>query len=523
MSIAPSNLDVERFRGSVLRWLGLYFDDSKQDFLSGVLRRHVEAHGGAPGSYLTALETPERRQEELRALAQELTVTETSFFRNPDQIRAFSEVALPDRVAARSRYRRLRILSAGCSSGEEAYTLAACARDYPGLDGWDVSITGIDVNVAMLKKAAAARYSAWSLRQTPAELRTHLFRTDGRDYVLDATIRDMVSFEERNLVADDAGFWQPGLFDIIFFRNVLMYFTSETAQNIIARMARSLTPGGFLFLGHAETLRGLSSDFHLRHTHETFYYQRKDAADTPGWAAPASYTASLPNAPLGAAISPDDAWIDRIHDASQRIRSLTTQSLMAQSLAGASPRARPLSPAPRHALPAIDRPALDLRSAVDLLGREQFSEAQSALDALPPERAHDPEVLLLTAVLHTHGGNLVLAEKVCEELLQIDELNAGAHYLMALCRESAKDDPGAVEQDRIAAYLDPDFAMPRLHLGLLSRRAGDKDGARRNLRQALLLLQREDSAHLLLFGGGFSRSALMTLCRAELKACGGAA
>jgi chemotaxis protein methyltransferase CheR len=164
-----------------------------------------------------------------------------------------------------------------------------------------------------------------------------------------------------------------------------------------------------------------------------------------------------------------------------------------------------------------------LRFAVDLLGREQFSEAQSVLDALPPDRARDPEVLLLTAVLHTHGGNLVSAERVCAELLERDELNAGAHYLMALCRESAGDDPGAVDHDRIATYLDPGFAMPRLHLGLLARRAGDREAARRDLRQALLLLQREDSAHLLLFGGGFSRNALMTLCRAELVSCGDAA
>ena len=173
--------------------------------------------------------------------------------------------------------------------------------------------------------------------------------------------------------------------------------------------------------------------------------------------------------------------------------------------------------------PLAPRPALDLSVALDLLGRERFSEAQSILSALPSDRAHDPEVLLLSAVLHTHGGNLILAEAVCAELLELDELNAGAHYLMALCRESAGDDDDAVDHDRIAAYLDPGFAMPRLHLGLLARRAGDREAARRDLRQALMLLQREDSSHLLLFGGGFSRGALMTLCRAELAACGGTA
>ena len=510
MSAHPTILDVERFRGSMLRWLGLYFDESRQDFLSEILRRRVDGHGGTPGNYLAALEAPDRHREELRILAQELTVTETSFFRNPDQIRAFSEVVLPDRISARSAHRRLRILSAGCASGEEAYTLAACVRDCPGVDGWDISVRGIDVNIAMLGKAAAARYSSWSLRQTPVPVRTRLFQAEGRDFVLDHAVRDKVRFEERNLVEDDPAFWQPGSFDIIFCRNVLMYFAPETARAVIARMACSLTPGGFLFLGHAETLRGLSSDFHLRHTHETFYYQRKDAPESLNWAGMASYAASLPNAPLDALSNPDDGWIDRIRHASQRIQVLT-DSLPA--------RARPAL----AVVVGAARPALDLRDAVDLLGREQFSEAQSVLSALPSDSAHDPEVLLLTAVLHTHGGNLISAEEVCAELLELDELNAGAHYLMALCRESAGDDRDAVNHDRIAAYLDPGFAMPRLHLGLLARRAGDHEAARQDLRQALMLLEREDSSHLLLFGGGFSRSALMTLCRAELAACGGKA
>ena len=505
MSAIPSNLDVERFGASVLHWLGLSFDESRQDFLLEILRRRLDGNGATPAAYLAALDAPHRHQEELRILAQHLTVTETSFFRNPDQIRAFSDVVLPDRISARSAHRRLRILSAGCASGEEAYTLAACVRDCPGVDGWDVSVRGIDVNIAMLGKAAAARYSSWSLRQTPASLRTRLFHAEGRDFVLDDAVRTMVSFEERNLVEDDPAFWQPGSFDIIFCRNVLMYFTPEIARTVIARLARSLTPGGFLFLGHAETLRGLSSDFHLRHTHETFYYQRKDAPDSLNWSGMASYAASLPNSPLDALSDSDGGWIDRIRIATQRIQLLT---------ASAPARDRPAL----RAVAAAPRPALDLRVAVDLLGRERFSEAQSILSALPSDRAHDPEVLLLSAVLHTHGGNLILAETVCAELLELDELNAGAHYLMALCRESAGDDGDAADHDRIAAYLDPGFAMPRLHLGLLARRAGDREAARRDLRQALMLLQREDSSHLLLFGGGFSREC--TYDAVPGRACG---
>ena len=100
-------------------------------------------------------------------------------------------------------------------------------------------------------------------------------------------------------------------------------------------------------------------------------------------------------------------------------------------------------------------------------------------------------------------------------------MNAGAHYLLALCREGAGDSSAAAERDQVATYLDPAFAMPRLHLGLLARRKGDRERAREELGQALLLLQREDASRLLLFGGGFGREALSALCRAEILACGG--
>lgn len=92
---------------------------------------------------------------------------------------------------------------------------------------------------------------------------------------------------------------------------------------------------------------------------------------------------------------------------------------------------------------------------------------------------------------------------------------------MALCREHAGDRAGAVEHDQAAAYIDPGFAMPRLHLGLIARRSGDPEGARRELEQALVLIVREDAARILLYGGGFSREALTRLCRSELRARGG--
>jgi chemotaxis protein methyltransferase CheR len=152
-----------------------------------------------------------------------------------------------------------------------------------------------------------------------------------------------------------------------------------------------------------------------------------------------------------------------------------------------------------------------------LLREERFEEALDVLGTLPLDSADDPDVLLLRAVLLTHTGLLGTAEEVCGRLLKLDELSASAHYVLALCRESAGDLSGAVKHDRIAVYLDPSFAMPRLHLGLLARRSNDSVAMRRELSQAITLLEHEDASRLLLFGGGFGRDALIELCHAEMR------
>jgi chemotaxis protein methyltransferase CheR len=158
----------------------------------------------------------------------------------------------------------------------------------------------------------------------------------------------------------------------------------------------------------------------------------------------------------------------------------------------------------------------------ELLHQERFQAALETLNGMPSATTADGDAQLLRAVLLSNCGDVSAALTVCEQILSSDDLNAGAHYVAALCREHADDYAGAIGHDRAAIYLDPAFAMPHLHLGLLAKRRGDLVMSRRELEQARTLLPGEDASRLLLLGGGFGRETLMEFSRAQLSACEGA-
>ena len=498
MNASAFREQVERFRGLIADRLGLQFDDARTAWLAEVLDRRADASGVTTEPYLARLQAAVPPAE-LAALARELTVGETYFFRNIEQFAALRERVALDCMRSGGSRRCLRVLSAGCASGEEPYSIAMALHELVAGASCELQIRAVDLNPTSLEKARLARYTTWSLRETPRAMQQRWFRPDGGGVVLDDAIRTSVKFEARNLAEDDAELWQPDAYDIVFCRNVLMYFTPRSTRALVARIARALVPNGTLFLGSAETLRGLSQEFHLQHTHGSFYYQRKELAEQ----APVPPRSAATD--LAAAVDESGSWVEAIGRASERVRSLTGQ------------------PAPSDPTIELTPQRWNLGPALELFQQERFSHALSLVRALPDEAAGDPNVLLLHAVLLAHSSQFSLAEDACRQLLAIDELNAGAHYVLALCREGLGDTRGAADSDQFAIYLDPTFAMPRMHLGLLARRAGDREAARRELGQAVTLLQREDASRLLLFGGGFRREALLSLCRAELQSCGGAA
>ncbi|HSP80613.1 MAG TPA: protein-glutamate O-methyltransferase CheR, partial [Myxococcaceae bacterium] len=265
MTAVPSS-PVSRFALLVERHLGLAPDDGRWRELESVLE---ERAAGDVAGYLGRLASaPE--PGELRALAERLTVGETYFLRHPAQLDALVDDVLPSLLRQEST---VQILSAGCSSGEEAYSVALLSRERGRVDVARLRLLGIDVNPRALALARRACYSPWALRAVTPAMRQRWFQRTPEGFALAPKVRDGVVFEERNLMLEAPAFWAPGSFHVILCRNVLLYFAPEMVRQIIARMAQALVPGGYLFLGPSETLRGISEEFELLRDGDAFYYR----------------------------------------------------------------------------------------------------------------------------------------------------------------------------------------------------------------------------------------------------------
>jgi chemotaxis protein methyltransferase CheR len=454
---------VGRFRAVLDARLGWRFGSDGSARLAEVLHRRAKATGLSPAAYLDRLTMD--AVTERAALSEQLTITETYFFRYAEQLHALTDAVLPERAATRSGQRVLRLLSVGCSSGEEAYTLAIVAREARPDAGWAVSVLGVDANPAMLRHAAAGLYSAWSLRETPEPIRRRWFRKLDNRYEIDADLRGDVRFRLYHAPDEDDVLWRAGHYDVIFCRNVLMYLTAAAAGALVGHMTRALAPGGYLFLGHTDSLGSDPDGLEVRHGHGTFYYRR--------------------TAPV-------------------------TRTVPASRMAL-------LGPAQPRTTPSVDsRPEMHER-ALALLRAERFDDALAVVERGLPDRPR-PRDLLLYGVVLAQAGRLPEAEAAGRRLLDLDALSADGHHLVGVCHED--DEAGvAATQYRMAAHLDPAFAMPRLRLGVLSRRRGDCGAAATKLERAVLLLRGETDERITLFGGGFGRAALTALCRAELDAC----
>ncbi len=218
-----------------------------------------------------------------------LTIGETYFFRNGAQFRALREHILPELLTRRAGVRSLRFWSAGCASGEEPYSLAMVLADIlPASTGWQVSVLATDLNQDFLERARQALYGQWSFRETTEEQRERFFSPEGGRWRVRPEIRRTVMFNRLNLAAEEYPALTNGTMamDVIFCRNVLIYFDEATIRAVAKRFYATLAPGGWLVIGHAEPNARIFYDFETVNAPGTVLYRKP--ADAPLFTVPSS-------------------------------------------------------------------------------------------------------------------------------------------------------------------------------------------------------------------------------------------
>jgi chemotaxis protein methyltransferase CheR len=271
--------DFETIRNEVYRKLGLYFEDTKVFFIQKRVEKRMEALNVESFSdYAFMLRFADQDGLEMQALANLVTTNETYMFREFEQLQAFADHCLPMALKQREERndRRLRIWSAGCSSGEEPYTLAIILREIMhDAVNWDLKIKATDIDQVRLEMARRAIYEERSVREVPSEyLDRHLVSLPANYFAIKPETASLVEIEHLNL-HDRLAMRGMRHFDFIFCRNVLIYFDDASRKEVVDHFYNALNPGGFIFLGHAESIGRISSSFRLLRLGQHLVYRKE--------------------------------------------------------------------------------------------------------------------------------------------------------------------------------------------------------------------------------------------------------
>ncbi|WP_042422116.1 CheR family methyltransferase [Comamonas granuli] len=435
-----SRLDLAPFQALVKQRCGLQFDGDGQAKLAQALQERCAALGLAQEAYLSCLE---RSAGEFQELVNLLTINETYFFREPEQIRLLVHRLVPRLLARNGGQGRLRILSAGCSTGEEPYSLAIALLEHYGEAAaqW-FTLVGADIDSRALARARAATYSDFSFRGVPEALRQRYFERTRQGWRLAPAVRRLVEFHECNLLDPPR---EPALqgCDVIFFRNVSIYFDLPTRRRIQQHLAQLLKDDGILVIGVAETLANNLGVLPLVEEDGLFYF----AQGQPPLLPPASVPEPRP-APSARAAPPPvppppltlpEGWVSAPQRTpGQAALAQARQAVQDKRYAAALPQLDAvLADAPEHT-------EARLLKAYVLLERKEFDAAMALARAVLEAHAWSVDACMLLGLAAKWSGSADEAMRWFRQAIYAHHACWPAHYFLADLQRAG----GALEQAR---------------------------------------------------------------------------
>ena len=417
-------------------------------------------------------------QEQIEILSSHLTISETYFWREPQVFEALEEQILPELIrSCEQSDRQLRIWSAGCATGEEPYSIAiALRRVIPALEDWRITILATDINPRILRKASTGLYSEWSFRNAPPWLKERYFRLkkDGKCEIL-PEIRKMVTFAYLNLSEDiyPSPLNNTNAMDVIFCRNVLMYFTPERARSVGQRLNNSLVQGGWLMVGACELSQLLFPQFAAVHFPGTIVYRK-----------------GPPN-PQPAVEFHLETNFDQQPFIPQPLKPVAELEWLAP----------PIEFSMGDMIPPAEGPALQhpVYTRVEKVDEEA------------------PCGITLSVRTLANLGKLTDALALCEKAIAKYKLDPGLYFLRATILQELNREGESVASFKGALYLDPDFVLAHFALGNLAIRQGDVRTGRRCFENVLSLLTARHEEDILPESEGLTAGRFKEIIHATMQ------
>ncbi|WP_204103083.1 MULTISPECIES: CheR family methyltransferase [Spirulina sp. CCY15215] len=473
---------IESFVPLIAKRTGLEIQEHNRKTLGEAIQSRMKSlHLSAFNSYYDLLitEVPEDSQEWQNLICL-LTNPESYFFRDRGQFSLLERYVLPQLIKRRQKTKTLRLWSAGCSTGEEAYSLAIVLdRLLLDSDRWNVLILGTDINRGMLQRAKEGLYGNWSFRASETALQQQYFHATDHGYLLHDRLRQRVRFQYCNLTnCADLSDSKPDFFDLIVCRNVFIYFTQSAIEKTLQTFSRSLSSDGYFLTGHAELYGQNSTLFKSEIFPESILYQKNiQGAETeprsPIKDNPRLINREEPFFPL------PQTYIETSTEQKNR----STAILPSDSLYYPATASPPFAVANQTQI----TPETLLQNAETLFLQKEFTAAIANAENALKLKPQSFDAFYLLAQIYANSGKYQQAIQCCQQALKIDVFSVKIYYLIAqIARECGRTSEEKQYYKKIL-YLEPHSISAYRELAYLYEREGDRDRAQKMNRTALEL------------------------------------
>lgn len=479
---------ASRFVDLIAHHTGIKVRSQEQHTLiSKIYQRMKELKIGNPQEYyqLLANSYSDNNNQEWQNLVLLITNIESYFFRDRGQFNLLRFHILPEIIKKQELTRQLKIWSAGCSTGEEPYSLAILIQEMiPNIHQWNVKIIATDINTQALAKAKHGVYNSWSFRIVPAEVKAQYFEKVFDDYKIKHSLKRLITFEKLNLVYDLFPSVQLDIhdFDLIICRNVFIYFDHESIAKVVHKFFNCLKESGYLLTGHAELYGQNLSDFKTKIFPESVIYQhpeksQKTALNSLNPPTMLSYDHNLTHL---------SSHIELLPTITPTTAPLQNQQPYSRTTLPYQPKVGNLPPKQ----PQVDIVSPhDLEDAQRLVQQKSYRQAQTKLDKLLKQQPRNYEAHLLKAQIYANLGKYEKASSYCHSAIALDSFAIAPYYLLAQIAEEQGNVEEAKRLLKKVIYLDSSSLTAYCDLGNLYQQEGDHGRAQKMYETALNLLR----------------------------------